>query len=66
MRDKGEGAKGGTLGGQKEPENLTIATSRGVSALEPVIEPQSTLRGPLKNLQRWDSFGSSWVSLRAS
>ena len=28
MRDKGEGAKGGTLGGQKEPENLTIATSR--------------------------------------
>ena len=28
MRDKGERAKGGTLGGQKEPENLTIATSR--------------------------------------
>ena len=27
MRDKGEGAKGGTLGGQKEPENPPPACS---------------------------------------
>ena len=42
------------------------ASQRGVSALEPVREPQSKLRESLKNLQRWDSLGSSWVSLRAS
>ena len=42
MRDKGEGAKGGTLGGQKEPENLTIATSRAHNTTHTHTQAENT------------------------
>ena len=52
--------------GLRESQRGLKASQRGLSALEPVREPPSKLGQPLRNLQRWDSLGSSLVSLGAS